>query len=251
MVSKRIIPCLDVREGKTVKGINFEGLREVGDPVEMGIRYAAQGADELVYLDISATTEGRGTFMELVSRIAKNINIPFTVGGGIRTKDQAAELLLAGADKISVNSAAVENPDIITSIASKYGSQFVVAAIDAVYADGSWRVVTHSGTKTTELGLFEWVKKVEELGAGEILFTSVNHDGTGKGFACDELKAISELVSIPLIASGGAGKKEDFLELFSRDCADGALASSLFHFGKISIYELKNFLKTNGVDIRI
>ena len=251
MLSKRIIPCLDVKNGKTVKGINFLGLKEVGDPVEMGLRYALDGADELVYLDVSATNEGRGTFLELVSRIAKRINIPFTVGGGIRSVEQAAALLLAGADKISVNSAAVENPDLITTIAGRYGSQFIVVAVDAVFINGLWKVVTHSGAKITELELFSWVKKAEKLGAGEILFTSVNHDGTRGGYACGELKAISEMVSIPVIASGGAGSREDFLNLFKDDCADGALASSVFHYRDIDIYELKRYLKNNGINIRI
>jgi len=251
MLSKRIIPCLDVKEGKTVKGINFLGLKEVGDPVEMGLKYAMEGADELVYLDVSATNQGRGTFTQLVSRIAKHINIPFTVGGGIRSLEQAAGLLLAGADKISVNSAAVNNPELITNIAKKYGSQFIVVAIDAILIDGFWRVVTHSGSKVTDLELFEWAKRAESLGAGEILFTSVNHDGTKGGYACKELKYLTEMLSIPVIASGGAGCAEDFLELFRDDCADGALASSIFHYGEISIRELKSYLMNNGVNIRI
>ncbi len=251
MLAKRIIPCLDVRDGKTVKGINFLGLREVGDPVEMGKRYAADGADELVYLDISATLEGRGTFLRLVSSVAKNINIPFTVGGGISTIEDASALLLAGADKISINSAAVNNPGLISQIADKYGSQFLVVAIDAMFIDNKWTVVTHSGNKRTTLELFSWAKEAENRGAGEILFTSMDHDGTKSGYPCKELRRLSEILSIPLIASGGAGSVDHFIELFKGDCADAALASSIFHYNNINITDLKRELKENKIEIRL
>jgi len=251
MLAKRIIPCLDVRDGKTVKGINFLSLREVGDPVEMGKRYAADGADELVYLDISATLEGRGTFLRLVSSVAKNINIPFTVGGGISTIEDASALLLAGADKISINSAAVNNPGLITQIADKYGSQFLVVAIDAMFIDNKWTVVTHSGNKKTTLELFSWAKEAESRGAGEILFTSMDHDGTKSGYPCKELRRLSEILSIPLIASGGAGCVDHFIELFKGDCADAALASSIFHYNNINITDLKRELKENKIEIRL
>ncbi|MFA5848460.1 MAG: imidazole glycerol phosphate synthase subunit HisF [Bacteroidales bacterium] len=251
MLAKRIIPCLDVRDGKTVKGVNFLGLREVGDPVEMGKRYAADGADELVYLDISATLEGRGTFLKLVSSVAKNINIPFTVGGGISTIEDASALLLAGADKISINSAAVNNPGLITQIADKYGSQFLVVAIDAMFIDNKWTVVTHSGNKKTILELFSWAKEAENRGAGEIMFTSMDHDGTKRGYPCKELRRLSEMISIPLIASGGAGCVGHFIELFKGDCADAALASSIFHYNQINIKDLKRELKENNIEIRL
>jgi len=251
MLAKRIIPCLDVKDGKTVKGINFLGLKEVGDPVEMGIRYSEEGADELVYLDVSATLEGRGIFRNMVSSVAKNINIPFTVGGGISSLKDASELLLAGADKISINSAAVRSPDLIYQIAKRYGSQFIVVAIDAKVMNEKWRVVTHSGTIETGLELFSWAKQVEELGAGEILFTSMDHDGTKQGYACNTLKQLTNSISIPVIASGGAGRMEHFVELFANNCADGALASSVFHYGKININELKKLLKLNRIEVRL
>lgn len=251
MLAKRIIPCLDVRDGKTVKGINFLGLREVGDPVEMGKRYSRQGADELVYLDISATIEGRRTFLKLVSSVARNINIPFTVGGGIYSLQDATALLSAGADKISINSAAVANPGLITQIADKYGSQFIVVAIDARLSEERWEVVTHSGNRKTDLELFSWAKEAERLGAGEILFTSMDHDGTKSGYACQELKRLSDILSIPLIASGGAGKVEHFVELFKGNCADAALASSIFHYNEVSIDKLKNELKSNNIEVRL
>lgn len=221
MLAKRIIPCLDVKDGKTVKGVNFLGLKEVGNPVEMGVRYALEGADELVYLDVSATIEGRETFLRMVSSVAKNLNIPFTVGGGISSMEGASALLMAGADKVSVNSAAVKDPALVYNLAKRYGSQFVVVAIDARLKDGKWVVVTHSGNRETDLELFTWAKEVEDLGAGEILFTSMDHDGTKQGYACDTLKKLSESISIPLIASGGAGKREHFKELFVNNCAEG------------------------------
>ncbi|MCK9628261.1 MAG: imidazole glycerol phosphate synthase subunit HisF [Bacteroidales bacterium] len=251
MLAKRIIPCLDVKDGKTVKGINFLGLKEVGDPVEMGIRYALQGADEIVYLDVSATIEGRNTFLKMVSSVAKNLSIPFTVGGGISSIENASALLLAGADKVSLNSAAVRDPSLVYNLAKRYGSQFVVVAIDARQIDGKWVVVTHSGKRETELELFTWAKEVENLGAGEILFTSMDHDGTKQGYACETLKKLSDSISIPLIASGGAGNTEHFSELFLNKCADGALASSVFHYGEINITELKRVLKSKNIDIRL
>ena len=205
MLAKRIIPCLDIKDGQTVKGINFLGLKDVGDPVELGRRYAEQGADELVYLDISATQEGRRTFAELVTRIAERINIPFTVGGGIASVEDAGRLLAAGADKVTVNSAAVLNPKLISDIASKYGSQFVVVAIDAKQADGRWRVTTHGGRRLTDRELFSWAAEAQRRGAGEILFTSMDHDGTKNGYPCDTYARLSERLSIPVIASGGAG----------------------------------------------
>jgi cyclase len=251
MLAKRIIPCLDVKDGKTVKGINFLGLKEVGDPVEMGLKYAKEGADELVYLDISATNEGRRTFLNLVSSVASNINIPFTVGGGISSIEDASALLLAGADKISINSSAVATPDLISTIAKKYGSQFLVVAIDAKFINGEWRVVTHSGYKVTNKELFSWAKEAENLGAGEILFTSMDHDGTKMGYPCKELLSLSKMLTIPLIASGGAGKIEHFVDLFSSDCADAALASSIFHYNEVTISSLKKELRKNNIEVRL
>ncbi len=241
MLAKRIIPCLDVREGMTVKGINFEGLRTVGDAVELGAKYSEEGADELVYLDISATLEGRNTFTQLVSRIAERINIPFTVGGGIGTIDDAARLLDAGADKVSVNSAAVRNPALIDEIARKYGSQFVVAAIDAKQIDGRWCVTTHGGKKLSERELFTWAAEVVDRGAGEILFTSMDHDGTKAGFACDVYARLADL-PVPIIASGGAGTIEHIREVLTVGRADAALAASIFHYNEIPIPVLKQAL---------
>ena len=251
MVAKRIIPCLDVKEGRTVKGINFEGLRDVGDAVELGRLYAQQGADELVYLDISATKEGRGTFTSLVERIALNINIPFTVGGGISTIDDAARLLDAGADKISINSAAVRNPSLIDEIASKYGSQFVVLATDAKQIDGVWRITTHGGSKLTEKELFSWVYEAQERGAGELLFTSMDHDGTRNGYPCDTFAALADKLSIPIIASGGAGGVTDIADVLSKGRADAALAASIFHYGEITVEELKRQLRSRDIKVRL
>lgn len=252
MVAKRIIPCLDVKDGQVVKGINFEGLKEVGDAVEMGAAYAAEGADELVYLDISATREGRHTFAGLVEKIALRINIPFTVGGGISTLDDAARLLDAGADKISLNSAAIANPELITEIAQKYGSQFVVCAIDArKTADGSWRATTHGGSRQTGLELFAWAREVQERGAGEILFTSMDHDGTKAGYACEEYRKMNSILSIPVIASGGAGSIDDIVKVLTEGRADAALAASIFHYGEIAIPELKKALRESGIDVRL
>ncbi|MDE7440952.1 MAG: imidazole glycerol phosphate synthase subunit HisF [Muribaculaceae bacterium] len=250
MPAKRIIPCLDVKEGRTVKGINFEGLADVGDPVELGARYASDGADELVYLDISASKEGRNTFTELVSRIAERINIPFTVGGGISSVEDAARLLDAGADKITINSAAVANPDLITQISSRYGRQFVVVAIDAKKVDGTWRVTTHGGSRLTDRELFSWAKEVEERGAGEIMFTSMDHDGTRNGYPCETFANLCDSLSIPVIASGGAGSADDIAAVLSEGKADAALAASIFHYGETTINELKESLAKKGIDIR-
>lgn len=251
MVAKRIIPCLDVKNGQVVKGINFEGLREVGDAVEMGVRYSAEGADELVYLDISASKEERHTFTELVEKIALGINIPFTVGGGISTMEDAARLLDRGADKISVNSAAIARPELISDIADKYGSQFVVCAIDAKCIDGVWRVTTHGGSRLTERELFSWAREAQERGAGEILFTSMDHDGTKAGYACEQYALLAEMLSIPVIASGGAGSIKDIVDVLTFGKADAALAASIFHYGQISIKELKNCLVSENIPVRI
>ena len=316
MLAKRIIPCLDVKNGQVVKGINFEGLREVGDPVEMGAFYSSRGADELVYLDISASSEGRRTFTELVSRIAERIDIPFTVGGGISSFEDAARLLDAGADKITVNTAAVLHPEIISRIASRYGSQFVVVAIDARTAapedaastlrrarciaglatgasTGSatavfpvaeqslltkepaspvaesaspvaelveatsmtgnpyWQVMTHGGKVQTDKELYSWAKEVQNLGAGEILFTSMDHDGTRSGYAVQAYSRLAEELTIPVIASGGAGSVSDIEEVLTAGRADAALAASIFHYGEISIPDLKRTLRSHGVNVRI
>lgn len=251
MPAKRIIPCLDVKNGRTVKGINFEGLTDVGDPVELGARYAKEGADELVYLDISASREDRNTFTELVSRIADHINIPFTVGGGIASVEDASRLLDAGADKITVNSAAVANPDLITEIASRYGSQFVVVAIDARQVDGEWRVTTHGGSRITEKELFSWAKEVERRGAGEIMFTSMDHDGTRSGYPCDVFALLCQNLSIPVIASGGAGSADDIAAVLTEGKADAALAASIFHYGDTTVNSLKKDLKNKGIEVRL
>lgn len=252
MVAKRIIPCLDVKDGRTVKGVHFESLRDVGDAVELGQHYAREGADELVYLDISATREGRGTFTRLVERIADGINIPFTVGGGISSVDDAARLLDAGADKISINSAAIRNPQLIDDIATRYGSQFVVLAIDArLEADGIWHATTHGGSQPSPRELFAWAKEGENRGAGEILFTSMNHDGTRSGYPCETFAKLSQTVSIPVIASGGAGSVEDIADVLTQGKADAALAASIFHFGEVSINQLKKQLQAQGICVRL
>lgn len=250
MPSKRIIPCLDVKNGRTVKGINFEGLVDVGDPVELGARYAAEGADELVYLDISASREARNTFTSLVERIADRINIPFTVGGGIGSIDDAARLLDAGADKITINSAAVANPQLVSDIAARYGSQFVVVAVDAKCLDGVWRITTHGGSRQTDRELMSWVTEMESRGAGEIMFTSMDHDGTRHGYPCATFARMSEALSIPVIASGGAGSVDDIIDVFNLGKADAALAASIFHYGEITIGELKARLADSGIDVR-
>ena len=251
MLAKRIIPCLDIKEGQTVKGINFLELRDVGDPVALGKRYAEDGADELVYLDISASMEGRKTFAELVTRIAANINIPFTVGGGIASIEDAGRLLTAGADKVTVNSAAVNNPDLISEIASKYGSQFVVVAIDAKQIDGVWRVTTHGGHRLTEKELLSWAREAQERGAGEILFTSMDHDGTKNGYPCETYARLSQMLSIPVIASGGAGTVQHIADVLTKGCADAALAASIFHYGEIPIPYLKQELNKMHIPVRL
>ena len=251
MVAKRIIPCLDVKDGKTVKGINFVGLREVGDPVELGAYYASQGADELVYLDISATHEGRGTFTELVKSVAMRLDIPFTVGGGISSLQDAARLLEAGADKVSVNSSALRNPSLVGEIASHFGSQFVVVAIDARMVEGRWLATTHGGRVQTDKELFFWAKEVEDRGAGEILFTSMDHDGTKNGYPCETYAALCDSLSIPVIASGGAGSASDIAEVLTKGKVNAALAASIFHYGEITIPELKEYLAARGITVRL
>ena len=251
MVAKRIIPCLDVKGGRTVKGINFVGLRDVGDPIELGRRYSDEGADELVFLDISATQEERGTFASLVSRIAENISIPFTVGGGISSIDDAARLLDAGADKVSVNSAAIRNPELIDSIASRYGSQFIVIAIDARQVDGRWLATTHGGTRPSDKELFSWAKEAQDRGAGELLFTSMDHDGTRAGYPLETYARLADELSIPVIASGGAGNIGHIAEVLTIGRADAALAASIFHSGEIPIPELKKELLKCKMPVRI
>ncbi|MCC8019770.1 MAG: imidazole glycerol phosphate synthase subunit HisF [Rikenellaceae bacterium] len=251
MLAKRIIPCLDIKDGATVKGINFLGLKNVGDPVELGCKYALEGADELVYLDISATLEGRKTFARLVERIAENINIPFTVGGGISSVEDAGALLKAGADKVTVNSAAVRNPALIDGIAAKYGSQFVVVAIDAARADGVWQVTTHGGSRSGGRELYSWALEAERRGAGEILFTSMDHDGTKNGFACEVYARLHERLSIPVVASGGAGTREHIAEVLTGGKADAALAASIFHYNEIPIPQLKEYLAAEGIPVRL
>jgi imidazole glycerol-phosphate synthase subunit HisF len=250
MVTKRIIPCLDIKDGRTVKGVNFVQLRDAGDPVELAAEYARQGADELVFLDISATNEKRDTLKQLVEEIAKHINIPFTVGGGIRSSQDVAVLLESGADKISVNSSAVSNPKLITELSKNFGAQCIVVAVDARKINNQWIVHTHGGSRPTEKKLFTWAKECQERGAGEILFTSMDHDGTKAGFANDPLNKLNQLLTIPVIASGGAGKMKDFLETFVLGKSDAALAASVFHFGEIKIPELKKYLRDNGILVR-
>lgn len=251
MLSKRIIPCLDIKDGRTVKGTNFLNLRDAGDPVDLAELYAKEGADELVFLDITATHEGRKTFAELVQRIAERINIPFTVGGGISTVDDVQLLLRNGADKVSINSAAVRNPQLIADLAAKFGSQCVVVAIDAKCIEGEWVVHLNGGRIPTDLELFSWAKHAQELGAGEILFTSMDHDGVHEGYANETLAELSNMLSIPIIASGGAGNMMDFYDTFTKGKADAALAAGVFHFGEIRIPGLKQFLKDKGVAVRI
>ncbi|MCC8035751.1 MAG: imidazole glycerol phosphate synthase subunit HisF [Rikenellaceae bacterium] len=251
MLAKRIIPCLDIKDGATVKGINFLGLQNVGDPVELGRKYASEGADELVYLDISATLEGRKTFARLVERIAERIDIPFTVGGGISTLEDAAALLRAGADKVTVNSAAVRNPSLVDGIASKYGSQFVVVAIDAARRDGRWCVTTHGGSRDSGRELFHWAREAAERGAGEILFTSMDHDGTKNGYPCDVFAELCDMLTVPVIASGGAGTAAHIAEVLTAGKADAALAASIFHYNEIPIPELKRYLAEKGIPVRL
>lgn len=251
MLAKRIIPCLDIKDGKTVKGINFLNITDVGDPVELGALYAQMGADELVFLDITATNEKRKTLSELVTRIAKHINIPFTVGGGISSVEDVSVLLACGADKISVNTSAVRNPQLINDLANQFGSQCVVLAIDTKCIDGEWFVFLNGGRVPTDIKTVEWAKQAVALGAGEILLTSMNNDGTKDGFALDITRAVSEAVNVPVIASGGAGTMEHFVTVFDEGKADAALAASIFHYKEIAIPDLKNYLKTQGVEVRI
>ena len=250
MLTKRIIPCLDIKDGRAVKGINFTHIRDAGDPVELGAMYAAQGADELVFLDISATDEKRKTVADLVKRIAAQINIPFTVGGGISSAGDVAPLLESGADKVSINSSAVENPILLDQLAHAFGSQCIVMAIDARKIDNQWIVHTHGGKNISEKKLFSWAKEGQERGAGEILFTSMDHDGTKSGFANDALLKLNQLLTIPVVASGGAGTPQHFMETFILGRADAALAASVFHFGEIRIPELKAFLHQGGIAVR-
>ena len=251
MLAKRIIPCLDIKDGQTVKGTNFVTLRQAGDPVELGMNYSEQGADELVYLDITASHEGRKTFTELVKRIAAHINIPFTVGGGIHELHDVERLLNAGADKVSVNSSAIRNPQLINDIARNFGSQVCVVAIDARQTPQGWKCYLNGGRIETEHELFDWAKEANERGAGEILFTSMDHDGVKKGYANEALSRLHDILSIPVIASGGAGKQEDFKDAFTKGKADAALAASVFHFGEIPIPELKKYLCKENINIRI
>jgi len=250
MLKKRIIPCLDIRDGRTVKGINFIDIRDAGDPVELAKRYVQEGADELVFLDITATHENRKTLSALVERISREINIPFTVGGGINSLEDVSVIIKAGADKVSINSSAVKRPKLITEIAEQFGSQCVVVAIDTKFVNGEWIVYVHGGRIPTPLKTMDWVKQIEELGAGEILLTSMNNDGMKAGFALDITSAVSKTVNIPVIASGGAGTKGHFKEVFTQTKASAALAASIFHFGEIPIPDLKDYLHNEKIPVR-
>ena len=251
MLAKRIIPCLDIKDGQTVKGTNFVNLRQAGDPVELGKAYSEQGADELVYLDITASHEGRKTFTDLVKRIAAHISIPFTVGGGIHELADVDRLLNAGADKISLNSAALRRPELVDEIARHFGSQVCVVAIDARQTPEGWKCYLNGGRVETDRRLFEWAREVNERGAGEVLFTSMDHDGVKTGYANEALARLSEELTIPVIASGGAGRKEHFKEAFTEGKADAALAASVFHFGEIPLPDLKEYLREEGIPVRI
>lgn len=251
MLTKRIIPCLDIKNGRTVKGVNFVDLRDAGDPVELAALYAETGADELVFLDISATEERRKTLADLVLRVAEKVNIPFTVGGGISSIEDVDILLQNGADKVSINSSAVKRPDLINELAGKFGSQCIVVAIDAKQIDGQWIVHLVGGKVPTELNLFDWAKEVEQRGAGEILFTSMDNDGTKDGFANEALAKLSTDLNIPIIASGGAGNMQHFTDTFVDGKADAALAASVFHFKEIDIIDLKKELKENNIPVRL
>ena len=249
-LAKRIVPCLDVKDGETVKGTNFVNLRRAGDPVELGKAYSDAGADELVFLDITASYEGRKTFAEMVTRVAEEINIPFTVGGGINELKDVERLLFAGADKVSINSAAIRRPELIDKIARRFGSQVCVCAIDARLDEDGWHCYVKGGRERVELGLFDWARQAADRGAGEILFTSMNHDGVKNGYANEALARLSDELSIPVIASGGAGTKEHFRDAFLLGKADAALAASVFHFGEIPIPELKSYLRSEGINVR-
>lgn len=251
MLAKRIIPCLDVKDGQTVKGTNFVNLRQAGDPVELGRMYSEQGADELVFLDITASHEGRKTFAEMVERVAANVSIPFTVGGGINSLQDVDRMLSAGADKISINSAALRRPELIDEIASHFGSQVCVVAIDARLDEQGWTCYLNGGRIPTEYGLFDWAREANQRGAGEILFTSMNHDGVKTGFANEALARLADELTIPVIASGGAGAREHFRDAFTLGKADAALAASVFHFGEIRIPELKAYLQQEGIAVRL
>ncbi len=251
MLAKRIIPCLDVKDGQTVKGVNFVNFKDAGDPIELGQKYSQDGADELVYLDITASHEGRKTFVDLVSRIAQNISIPFTVGGGINDVNDVEKLLSAGADKISINSAALRNPQLIDSIAKRFGNQVCVTAIDARYDNNEWICYINGGRIPTEKRLYDWALEAQERGAGEILFTSMDHDGVKTGFACEALAELSNKLNIPIIASGGAGDYTHFKDVFTKGKADAALAASIFHFNEIPIDKLKNYLMNENINVRI
>ena len=251
MLTKRIIPCLDIKNGRTVKGVNFVSLRDAGDPVELAEIYSKEGADELVFLDITATEEKRKTLLDLVSKVAQKINIPFTVGGGISKVEDVEKLLRAGADKVSINSSAVKNPNLINDLAANFGSQCIVVAIDAKKVDDQWKVHLVGGKVATEIDLFEWAKEVEQRGAGEILFTSMNNDGTKEGFANIALKKLSDELTIPIIASGGAGNMQHFVDTFQIGRSDAALAASVFHFKEIKIMDLKQELANNNIPVRI
>lgn len=251
MLTKRIIPCLDIKDGRTVKGVNFVNLRDAGDPVELAKQYALKGADELVFLDISATLEGRKTMIDMVLKVAEHVNIPFTVGGGISSIADVDVLLKSGADKVSINSSAVKRPELVNELANKFGSQCVVVAIDAKQIDSEWIVHLAGGSIPTELNLFDWAKEVETRGAGEILFTSMNNDGTKAGFANEALARLSETLNIPIIASGGAGTIQHFVDTFKVGKSDAALAASVFHFGEIVIQDLKEELRENNIEVRL
>jgi cyclase len=250
MLKKRIIPCLDIKDGRTVKGINFVDIIDDGDPIELAKKYVEQGADELIFLDITATIENRATLIDLVKKIAKEINIPFTVGGGINSVEDVAQLIEAGADKVSINSSAVKNPKLITDIAKQFGSQCVVVAIDTKNEDDEWKVFVHGGRTPTPLKTVEWAQKAEQLGAGEILLTSMNNDGTKAGFAIEITNQVSKAINIPVIASGGAGTKAHFKEVFEKTAATGGLAASVFHYGEIPIPMLKEYLQENKINVR-
>jgi cyclase len=251
MLKRRIIPCLDIKDGRTVKGVNFINLIDAGDPVELAKAYVRQGADELVFLDITATIENRKALAGLVERIAAEINIPFTVGGGINTVEDVGLLIRAGADKVTVNSSAVRRPELISDIAAQFGSQCIVVAIDTKFIDNEWIVVVNGGRIPTELRCISWAQRAEELGAGEILLTSMNNDGTKEGFSIDITREVSRLVNIPVIASGGAGVMEHFSEVFFKTCCSAALAASIFHFGEIDIRDLKKYLKNEKISVRL
>ncbi len=250
MIAKRIIPCLDIKDGRTVKGVNFEGLRDAGDPVELARRYSEEGADELVFLDITATKEKRKTLIDLVEKIALKIDIPFTVGGGIGSTDEIADLLHAGADKVSLNSAIVRNPDLINKAAQQFGSQCIVAAVDAKRTGGQWTVFISGGSQKTGKDVLQWIKEVEKRGAGEILLTSMDQDGTKEGFDIELLQKVNEFLTIPVIASGGAGTKQHCIDAIKKGRADAVLAASIFHFGEIAISELKEELEKAEINVR-